>query len=426
MIIKDWKSLFSSVRFFIKLIFVGQKYDVIFVNSSYFNRGKLGENELFQPMIKCCKKNNLKYKLFEDTDLKGEYAQFNRLKESIPLDFISLIQIFLRKIYNIIYKEPISESDLYVREFKISKIIQRLFFSKFYSKVYITLLWNNVTLWRSINPDACVIDYQHGIIFDGHDRYIKDGMPPKVKSSNKIVTLVYGDIFKNILINSDKSNFYCEDNVKKIGFNKFSSKEKKILKNNRKILFTLQIVPDFKDEDNDYYIEIVNNLIEKNADFLLKNNYEIIFKHHPRYNTKNFKDFRFEYDFISFDDKSSILDLMNTVSVHMTFHSTSAIEAALMKTPTIFIDMHKNFSPYEIFLNQYEYPCKDFVIKDFNDLKSILSKINDNKSYNKYCSHVHKWSQDLYNDFDDMSFEDFLLSKVYNKKNKLGVRGNFK
>ena len=420
MIIKDWKSLFSSVRFFIKLIFIGQKYDVIFVSSSYFNRGKFGENELFQPMIDCCKKNNLNYKLFEDTDLKGEYAKFNRFKESIPLDFISLIQIFLRKIYNIIYVEPISESDLYIREFKISKIIRRLFFSKFHSKVYITLLWNNVTLWRKINPNACVIDYQHGIIFDGHDRYIKDGTPPKIKSSNNIVTLVYGNTFKNILINSDKSNFYCEENVKKVGFNKFTSKEKKILTNNRKILFTLQIVPDFKDEDNDYYVEIINNLIEKNADFLLRNKYEIIFKHHPRYNTINSRDFELEYDFISFDDKTSMLDLMDIASIHMTFHSTSAIEAALMNTPTIFIDMHEKFSPNEIFFNQYEYPCKDFIIKDFNDLRSVLSKINDDQSYNKYCSHVHKWSQDLYNDFDNVSFEDFLLSKVYNQKNKIG------
>ena len=122
MIIKDWKSLFFSICFFIRLIFIGQKYDVVFVSSAYFNRGKLGENKLFQPMIECCKKNNLSYKLFEDTDLKGEYVQFNRFKGSIPLDFISLTQVILRKIYNIIYKEPILESELYIRELKISKI----------------------------------------------------------------------------------------------------------------------------------------------------------------------------------------------------------------------------------------------------------------------------------------------------------------
>lgn len=421
MIIKDWKSLFFSICFFIRLIFIGQKYDVVFVSSAYFNRGKLGENKLFQPMIECCKKNNLSYKLFEDTDLKGEYVQFNRFKGSIPLDFISLTQVILRKIYNIIYKEPILESELYIRELKISKIISRLFFNKFYSKVYITLLWNNVTLWRSINPDACVIDYQHGIIFDGHDRYIKDGIPPKVKSSNEIVTLVYGDTFKNILINSDKSNFYCEENVKKIGFNKQYSKQKKVIANNKKILFTLQIVPDFNDEDYDYYVEIINNLIKNNTDFLLKNNYEIIFKHHPRYNTTNCRDFKIDHDLISFDEKTSTLDLMKIASIHMTFHSTSAIEAALMSIPTIFIDMHEKFSPNEIFLNQYEYPCKDFVIKDFSDLRSILSKINDKQIYNKYCNDVHKWSQGLYNDFDNVTFEDFLLRKI--NTHNIKIRG---
>ena len=92
-----------------------------------------------------------------------------------------------------------------------------------------------------------------------------------------------------------------------------------------------------------------------------------------------------------------------------------------MSIPTIFIDMHEKFSPNEIFLNQYEYPCKDFVIKDFSDLRSILSKINDKQIYNKYCNDVHKWSQGLYNDFDNVTFEDFLLRKI--NTHNIKIRG---
>ena len=62
-----------------------------------------------------------------------------------------------------------------------------------------------------------VIDYQHGIIFDGHDRYVKDGNPPKVKSENNICTFVHGDIYKKLLIDGDKSRFYSNENVINVG-----------------------------------------------------------------------------------------------------------------------------------------------------------------------------------------------------------------
>ena len=133
-------------------------------------------------MIESCKKNNLKFIIFEDADLKGEYNDFLRSNHSIPFDFISLFQIILRKFFNLIYKNPLSENENYIREYKISNVIKNFFFRKFNSKVYITLLWNNVTLWRNIDPDSCVVDYQHGVIFDGEKGYIKDGRPPEIKS----------------------------------------------------------------------------------------------------------------------------------------------------------------------------------------------------------------------------------------------------
>ena len=81
------------MKYFLKLIFSRKEYDVVFVSSVVFNRGSKGENLLFWPTIDSTKKNNLKYVIFEDTDLKGIYRNFNRSKEAVPFDFISLIQI---------------------------------------------------------------------------------------------------------------------------------------------------------------------------------------------------------------------------------------------------------------------------------------------------------------------------------------------
>ena len=413
MIIKDWKNMFSSMLYFLKLIFVRKDYDVTFVSSAYFNRGDKGENLLLKPMINSCKKHKLKYIVFEDTDLKGLYDNFNRSSEALPFDFISLIQIILRKFFNLFFIKPESESELYKREYKISKIIKRLFFNKFKSDVYITLLFNNVTLWRSINPDACVVDYQHGIIFDGHDRYVKDGRPPMIKLSNNVVTMVYGDTFKNILINNDKSNFYNDKNVIKVGLNKSNKPQKNLSKTNKNILFTLQITPDEAYKDvNENYIKIVEELIAQNAEFLSSNDYKIILRHHPRFSSKHCPTINCKYGFVDFDNITPIAELLDNVHFHITFNSTSAFEASEIGLPTIFIGMFKEMSPNEIFLNQYSYPLRDYVVKEYKDLENILKKLSKESAYNHCCNDVYIWSKDLYSNFDEIIFENFLLEKT--------------
>jgi hypothetical protein len=411
--ISDWKNMLVSARYFLKLIFISKDYDVVFVSSAFFNRGEAGENLLLDPMIECCKKNGFSFAIIEDTDIKGEYKSFIRKKESIPFDFISLVQIIFRKIYNLIYKKPSSINDEYERDLKISNILRILFFRKFYSKVYITLLWNNVTLWRSINSNSCVIDYQHGILFDGHAGYIKDGKPPKVKSANKITTLVYGDRFKSLLIENDNSKFYCEKNVVNIGLNKHIDTKIRAPQLNKRILFTLQITADFHEKQfNEQYIQIVKRLIEDNAQFLTLHNYEIIFRHHPRYSVTQCPELKIENDFVSFDNKTPISDLLSDVDIHITFNSTSAMDAAMKGIPTIFIDMHNPQSPNDIFLNQYNYPCKNLVIKDYPNLKKLLIELEKRDTYDDYCKSIQDWSSELYKDFDESRFKDFLRKEI--------------
>tara|TARA_B100001093_G_scaffold22981_1_gene20386 strand:- start:4144 stop:5397 length:1254 start_codon:yes stop_codon:yes gene_type:complete len=411
--INDLKSILVSAGYFIKLIFISKKYDVVFVSSVFFNRGEAGENILLKPMIECCNNNNLSFTIIEDTDLKGEYKNFIRQKRSIPFDFISLTQIIFRKVYNLIYKNPSSINEEYERDLKISNILRILFFKNFYSKVYITLLWNNVTLWRSINPNSCIIDYQHGIIFDGHAGYIKDGKPPKVKFANKITTLVYGDRFKSLLIENDNTKFYSEKNIFNVGLKKHIDTNIKAPKRNKKILFTLQITADFHEKQfNEQYVQIVKKLIEDNDQFLRLHNYEIIFRHHPRYSVTQCPELKIENDFVSFDNKTPITDLLSDVDIHITFNSTSSLDAAMKSIPTIFIDMHNPQSPNEIFLNQYKYPLENLVVKNYPDLKKILIELESKDTYDRYCRSVQDWSSELYQDFDEIAFKDFLIDAI--------------
>ena len=415
--INDLKSILVSAGYFIKLIFIPKKYDVVFVSSVFFNRGEAGENILLKPMIECCNNNNLSFMIIEETDIKGEYKDFIRHKKSIPFDFISLVQIILRKIYNLIYKKPSSINDEYERDLKISFVLNKIFFRRFYSKVYITLLWNNVTLWRSISPHASIIDYQHGIIFDGHAGYLKDGKPPKVKSSNNIITLVYGDRFKSLLLKNDSSSFYNKKNVVKVGLDKHTGNTIKTHKRNKKILFTLQITADFQEKEfNEKYVQIVKRLIDCNAQFLTSHNYEIIFRHHPRYSITQCPELKIENDFVSFDNKTPITDLLRDVDIHITFNSTSVLDAAMIGIPTIFIDMHDPQSPNEIFFNQYKYPCENLVINDYPDFENLLTEFENIDIYEDYGRSVQDWSFQLYQDFDEIKFKDFLLELINNDK----------
>ena len=115
MIIKNWKRVFTSTFYFLKLFFVSKKYDVVFVSSTSFNRGENGENIFFKPMIECCKKNNLNYVIFEETYFKS-YLDYDIGEDSISLDFITILQIISRKIFNLIYQKPISVDEIYFQE----------------------------------------------------------------------------------------------------------------------------------------------------------------------------------------------------------------------------------------------------------------------------------------------------------------------
>lgn len=413
MTLNNFKDFLSSFIYFLKLIFTSKNYDVVFISTSFFNRGQEGENYLLSPMIKHCIENELSYVVFEETYFKS-YLSYKVNKKSTPFIFISLIQIILRKLFNFFNKKPITKDEIYFREVKISNILKRIFFSRFHSKVYITLIWNNSTLWRAINPDACIADYQHGAIWNGNHGYLKDGYPPEDTIKNDITTLVHGDLFKNLLIHNDKSKFYNDANVIKVGVNKeaFTASKKQV--NNNKILFTLQIAPDLNlEEVNKQNVEIITKLIDTNAKFLLDRGYEIIFRHHPRYSKFNCPDIKIDHEYVRFDNKTPLFELLSSCSTHITFSSTSSLDAAMLSIPSIFIDMHSHwqFSPNEIFFKQYKYPCKDLVIRNFKDLELILFKLESKTFFESASIDVYKWSKDLYCNFDESVFADFLTNE---------------
>ena len=62
--------------------------------------------------------------------------------------------------------------------------------------------------------------------------------------------MVFGDTFKNILINNDKSNFYNDNNLIKVGFNKTSGPLKELPSLNKKYYLLCKLTPDSTYKDS--------------------------------------------------------------------------------------------------------------------------------------------------------------------------------
>lgn len=398
--------LIKSMLYFTSSLFKKQKFDVVFVYLNHFNRGKNDENDFLTPMIESCRKNKIKYIVFEDTDLKGAFSQYKRSQKAIPLDFITLLRIFLRKIYKTRFNTLNSYNDYHMREQKITHILKNTLFRNFQFDICINMAGDTIDLFRGLGSKSMICEYQHGIALDGQDSYMTNGIPAKNRVVNNVTSLVYGKGFQSLLIKRDKTGFYNQENLIDIGTNLMSKKlySQKLKENNKNILFSLQITPDLSIEDNTEYIGIVQSIIQQNAYYLEKNNYKIILKQHPRFDAKKCRNIELNYSFMEFSDDTPLDDLLDKSNLHLTFHSTTAFDAALKGIPTIFIDMKKNFTPYEIFFNQYKYPMRNLRIVENLDFQNILQLLESSMQYEESCLSAYNWARSYYQDYDEDKF----------------------
>ena len=402
----DLKSFLKSMRYFISVLFIKKEYDVIFIYENHFNRGKNGENLFLFPMIESCKKNNIKYIVFEDTDLKAAFSSFPRNKEAIPLDFISLLRIIYRKFYK--NKNFIKGKNRYYfdREKNFAFLMKKTFFKNFKFQYCINMAGENLSLFRGLDKNAILSEYQHGTIYNGHEDYLINNRVDNYIYKNKANFLVFGKGFKELLINQDKSGYYNENNVIDIGINSsLITKKNNMQKQQNIILFTSQLTTDLPQNTMKEYIKILKSLIDKNKLYFKKFNYKIIFKHHPRYNDKECPNIDLDKNLIEIVDSKETLDeLLDKVKIHMTFRSTTAFEAGLKGVPTIFINMLDFFTKDDIFFEQYNYPLEDFKIIKTNQLGRILELIEEENKYEEISKNVYSWAREFYQDFDEEKF----------------------
>lgn len=404
------KLFFKSLSFFSSLIIFKKDVDVIISYPTTFNRGPDKENILITPLVNAIKAEGLDCIVFEEGDLSRSFGEYQFSRHSVPLTFITIIEMIVRKILQIIMINSSSET----REKTLNKKISALFFRNFSTQIVITLISHKVALWRACFPESHIYDYQHGIVFDGDWGYLLHGKPPKFKTENKIKTLTHGKSVTNMLIKNDKTGFYNSSNTFDIGLQKLEYKMPALNQANRpikKILFSLQDAADGSLEDLSFYLAKVECFLSEIADYFLENNLIITFRHHPRSNMKFQQNFMEKYSFAASVIKNTSLEsMLADHDLHLTFNSSSAIEAAYIGIPTIFLELGNppdgdfpNLSAKYTFFKQLKYPLKNFIAHNGAEFVDLLVKIQS-EGLQDSSQTVNDWVNLLYSDFDSKRF----------------------
>ena len=241
------------------------------------------------------------------------------------------------------------------------------------------MIEHKAELWRLAFPEAEIFDYQHGITYPGHPRYLLDGKPPPFRKACNIITLTHSKLITNLLIQNDESGFYTLKNTISIGFDD-GNKTRQTKKNNcLKILFSLQDASEGDNAHLSFYNQKVMQFLLNNKEFFVKNNISITLKRHPRANLRFEENYQNISSNIAITDKSDVEELIDDHNLHLTFSSTMAIDMAGIGIPTIFLRLenpHTHLFPFlcpkMIFFSYLQYPLQDFCAQNTKNFQDII------------------------------------------------------
>ena len=393
------KKTLESFFFFMIGIFKKRHYDVLFYYPAHFNRGENGTNNFFEPFYEICKNNNITYLVLEEPELSTSSI---RNDDTVPFDFMFFLILIMRKIIRLEEFETFQQ-----REWLIAKRLKALFLQNFQFNNYIVLSNSMMGFFRGLNHNAKLFDYQHGIIYSTHWGYLdNDGYTPDYIKENDANLMLYGDEFKKLLVRAGKDHYY-ETHLFSVGQN---------LKDNffsRDGIHTILVSLQLADSDVDLNMklrDIMVDFFQRYEDFFIQNNIKVLLKHHPRFQYDIDLGLLYKFNFISIY-KDGLIDALSESSVHMTFNSTVAFEAASKGILTLFM-ANDLFDP-GFFVKDYEYPLG--IQNGEGIIKTLEKYINEKDCYIKDSKKVFEWYHQFYSEIDEQLFIELMKGKNFEK-----------
>lgn len=365
-------------------IFFGNKPDVLLYYPQHFNRSINGTNPYYDPIIAICKDHKINFLILEEPDNSTSYP---RNPQCIKADALFWLITIMRKLFNHVYRgKTFVEIDS-----KIARILDKISLNKLRAKRYITISNSMINILAELNPDGIVYDYQHGIIFNGHNGYFvkKDCLSDSYTKLNRCIML-WGDLYLNIFSKTLPKN-ELHKRIKIVGYPITSNAFVENVEQERMfIVISLQIT-----SNNKIWSKHSLMMLEECLNQLKPFRYKVLLKHHPRFN--NIVDVSYiikNYPFVEFTSKS-LAEIAPQTLLHITWCSTTCFEYANYGVPTFFLI--DEIIPYglTIFYEQYNYP-----LYMNTRLTDVMNRISDHKIYQNDCTIVKNWYNRAYSQFD--------------------------
>lgn len=391
-------NVFGSLYLIFSKIILSHKVDVIFYYPQHFNRGADGKNPYFEPLIKVCRDNGIRYIQLEEP-AGGSDKPKNR--ESVPADFLLWSIILIRKFFRCVLKFPYLKQEKYT-----AFIINILTLGKLKVKCYITISGSMEHLFALLNKNGKVYDYQHGIIYSWHWGYFdKNGKLHPEHMLDNLNFLLYGEGFlKSFTLNNPSE---ITKRIHITGYPISIYNPPAVKSNRNKVLFSLQYTDDGNEEELLAFSELFSKALQELQNF----DGEILYKHHPRYNNS--------YDISSIVSKNknikethqSIDKLHDSLLLHITFYSTTTFEYAAYGVPTYFLFSEKFDTGKRVFYDEYEYPLYRNM-----DLSEVINQLSQSQYFLNDSIKIKEWYNRFYKEFDKELFLRVINSTIHEKK----------
>lgn len=359
---------------------------ILFYYPQHFNRSAEGTNPYFDALLKACEESNISYTLMEEPD-KGTDKPRNPLAKKA--DGFFWFVWFLRNFAKIFI------GDFFKREKMVASMINMFTLGKYKYDKYITISGSMLHLFAALNPKAQVYDMQHGVLGKFHKTFFdEEGRLNDQFYNPQIHWLFWGKGYQKCFCKGEDISIMRRSHI--IGYSVPTCGIKLAEPENRNvILFSLQFTADWDKE----MLEKQKRLLNEHLCQLNKCGYEVILRQHPRFN-----------NVISIDDilqnnlnvkvsNLSFSQLLDSVLLQVTYHSTTAFEYAQMGIPTFF--MHNIEFPHRenLMYNEFHYP-----LFQNQTLREVVDFLSDKKHFKINGKVVNKWYNDFYTDFDKETF----------------------
>ncbi|MEG1573905.1 MAG: hypothetical protein RRY55_06420 [Bacteroidales bacterium] len=383
--------IISFYKIYVNILF-RRRPDVIFYYPQHFNRSEKGTNPYFDPILNICNENNIQYMLLEEPDDKTSQP---RNSKAIPADFLFWTILVVRKIICSLFCYD------YIKQERITARVINIFtLGRLRSKRYVTISGSMEHLFAAINKSGRVYDLQHGIIYSTHWGYFDTaGNILKIHYAENINFMVFGQGFYNTFFINDNNNKILKDRVLITGYPLSCSEN--ISARGDSLLYSLQFTDDNTNEKTEEYAKLFGSSLSE----IPNCSYNILYKHHPRFN--NVSDLSYiteKYENI-FETSENISKLKDKIKLHITFNSTASFEYASYGIPTYFLFSDILPLGKTIFYDEYQYP----LYKDMS-INEVLDRLNDPISANEDAKIVKEWYERFYSPFDKDEFLKIMKS----------------